>query len=144
MSLNRKQIAFCEYFVREDNASKAAVLAGYSKKSCRTTGHTMKRDPRIKEEIARLRGNVASKAGICVDDVLRMHQDVYYGACRDGKWGDANKAAEALGRFLGMDNKSKQHIHFGIHAHMPAIDKDIDRLAKIAGVEMTTSSGGRA
>lgn len=52
MALSTKQIAFVEHYLTHWNATKAAILAGYSKRSARSIGSENLTKPDIQEAIA--------------------------------------------------------------------------------------------
>lgn len=49
--MSEKQKAFCDFYVETLNQTEAAILAGYSKKTARTTGSENMTKPYIKEYI---------------------------------------------------------------------------------------------
>jgi phage terminase small subunit len=63
MELNIKQIRFCEEYSRCHNASKAAELAGYSKKNARIIGCQLKQKPEIDQYIKQLENEKLDELG---------------------------------------------------------------------------------
>lgn len=51
MKLTPKQQAFCDYYIKDPNATQAAVKAGYSKKAARAIGTENLTKPAIKDYI---------------------------------------------------------------------------------------------
>jgi len=123
--LNDKQKLFIDEYVRNPNATQAAIAAGYSKKTAYSIGDENLRKPEIKEEIQkRLEANAI---GADVDAVwmnTRLKQMVERCMTAEPvKDGDgnptgeykfdstgANKALDMLGKRIGFfeaDNKQK-------------------------------------
>ena len=47
MALNQKQLTFCEEYIKTNNATKAAIAAGYSEKTAYVIGAENLRKPNI-------------------------------------------------------------------------------------------------
>jgi phage terminase small subunit len=70
-SLTDKQRRFCQEYIVDLNATKAAIRAGYVANCARWTGCTNLTKPNIKHEIARLQAGIAERLEIQADDVVR-------------------------------------------------------------------------
>lgn len=68
---NHRQILFVHYFLIHTNASKAAELAGYSKKTAGSMGSRLLKNVRIKAEIDKRMGKLSKKLEITAENVLR-------------------------------------------------------------------------
>lgn len=66
-----KQILFCKEYLVDLNATKAAVRAGYSDKTAKTTAHELMSKDEVAEEIQRLFDERASKCGVTSEQVLK-------------------------------------------------------------------------
>lgn len=66
-----QQERFCREYVIDDNATQAAIRAGYSERSARTQAADLLAKPNIAEVIHRLRKERASRTDITADRVLR-------------------------------------------------------------------------
>lgn len=64
MSLNNKQIRFCEEFVIHHNASKAAASAGYSTNNSKAIGYQLRNNPEIDNYIKQLEKERQEELGI--------------------------------------------------------------------------------
>ena len=101
--MSEKQIAFCDFYVETLNQTEAAILAGYSKKTARTTGSENMTKPYIKEYID-LRLAELEEARIAdASEVLRYLTSVMRGEVKDQfdldpSLQDRTKAAELLGK----------------------------------------------
>ena len=68
--LTGKQMRFCEEYVIDNNATKAAIRAGYSKKTAGSVGSENLKKPEIQKQILRLQKEIAEKAEITRDGLL--------------------------------------------------------------------------
>lgn len=64
--MNPKQRAFVNEYLKDHNATQAAIRAGYSKKSAAVLGHRLLKDVKVSAEIDRR----TAKAGMTADQVL--------------------------------------------------------------------------
>ncbi len=60
--MNDKQKRFALEYVKDSNATAAAIRAGYSESNARQTGSRLKQDPRVNEIIEKLQAKAAEKA----------------------------------------------------------------------------------
>jgi phage terminase small subunit len=76
--LNERQVKFCEYYVKNLNASLSAKLAGYSEKSARTIGPELLKKGNIKQRIKNLQGfrRIDVRDHITFNDILLYHLKV--------------------------------------------------------------------
>lgn len=77
--LTNKQAAFVSEYLRDFNATQAAIRAGYSEKSARSTGWENLQKPEIEEEIKRL----VSEKSMGADEVLIRLADIARGDISD-------------------------------------------------------------
>ena len=52
---NKKHEKFCNEYIKDMNATRAAIRAGYSEKTARSQGSTLLTNPNIKSRVAELR-----------------------------------------------------------------------------------------
>lgn len=77
--LTPKELKFCREWLKCGmNASEAARRAGYSPKTAYIIGFENLRKPKIKEEIARLRGNIEETVCISKEMVISEHIKVAF------------------------------------------------------------------
>jgi len=62
--LNARQEAFCQFYVRNNNASASARLAGYGDAGAGRQGHRLLKDARIRERLRALRGAIQFERGM--------------------------------------------------------------------------------
>lgn len=71
MKLTDKQKDFCKEYIKDLNATQAAIRAGYSKNGARVTGHRLLTNPNIEAQIAKKQKKAADAAEVTAADVLR-------------------------------------------------------------------------
>src|ERR1700756_1446521 len=69
-TLTDKQRTFCNEYVIDLNATNAAIKAGYSEESARSTGSPLLDDPDVVAYIRRLQENKFLRLRITADEVL--------------------------------------------------------------------------
>ena len=74
--LSDRQEAFCREFIKDMVGAKAAVRAGFAKKSAGVTAHKLLADPRIEARIAELMAERNERVQIDADYVLERHRDI--------------------------------------------------------------------
>lgn len=68
--LNEKQLRFCEEYIIDLNATKAAERAGYSKKTAYSQGHDLLKKSEISSAIAEFRLKLQEKTSISAEKVV--------------------------------------------------------------------------
>lgn len=125
--LTEKQELFCLEYIKDLNATQAAIRAGYKKKNARIIGCENLSKPNIKKRIDELKkkaGKTEEKAIADVNEILSFHSRVirgeekepyiYVDMLEDGskkaviidkppQIKDKQKSAELLGRFYGLE-----------------------------------------
>lgn len=70
ISMTEKQQLFCIYYVKSFNATQSAIKAGYAKDSAHVQGSVLLRNPKVAEEIRRIKGEMRQGLFIDAMDVL--------------------------------------------------------------------------
>ena len=70
MSLNAKQQRFVDEYLKDSNATQAAIRAGYSKKTAGSIGDENLKKPDIKKEIKRRQAILTKKAGLTAEQII--------------------------------------------------------------------------
>lgn len=83
MPLNERQLAFCEYYIECGNATEAAIKAGYSEKTARSTGSENLTKPDISEYIEKRLAEQRSKRIASADEVMQFFTSVMRGEVKD-------------------------------------------------------------
>lgn len=81
--LTPKQKAFADYYIQTSNASEAARLAGYSKKTARAIGRENLTKPAIMERIAEITGGMERKRVADAEEVMAFLTGVMRGEIKD-------------------------------------------------------------
>ena len=89
MALNLKQQAFAREYLLDNNATQAAIRAGYSAKSAHSQGHDLLKHPEVQALIGKAALKVATKAEVSAEKVLTelvglAHADPIEAFCKDG------------------------------------------------------------
>ena len=104
MALTAKQELFVQEYLKDLNATQAAIRAGYSEKTAAETGYENLRKPQIAAEIEKRQQKIGEKNEITVEWILEEMKDTYRLAKEMGEMSAANKSLEMLGRYKGMFN----------------------------------------
>lgn len=131
MALTEKQKRFCEEYIKDLNATQAAIRSGYSEKTAGSIGDENLKKPEIRDYLKELQKDVSDRNKISVDWVVNRLKDIS-DRCMTAEpvmvWDDtkktfvesgeykfdssgANKATELLGKHVGAfekDNKQKK------------------------------------
>ena len=107
MKLTPKQQAFAEYYLQCGNASEAARLAGYSKRTAGSIGDENLTKPAIRQYIQEHMEVASGERIATADEVMEYFTRVMRGEEKDAfgldvSISDRNKAAEALGKRYGL------------------------------------------
>lgn len=83
MALNQRQLTFCEEYIKTNNATKAAIAAGYSEKTARTTGQENLTKPDISAYIKSRLDEINAEQIASTDEVMRFFTSVMRGEEKD-------------------------------------------------------------
>lgn len=98
--MNDKQRAFAVEYVKDRNATQAAIRAGYSAKTAYSQAHELLKKPEIQSLIKELEDAAADRAAITVDKIVaRLNKIAEDPGAKDS---DRIRADELLGKYLGM------------------------------------------
>lgn len=100
MELNPKQNAFAIEYIKDKNATQAAIRAGYSQKTAQRIGSELLSKPLIKQKIDELQKAAEVRAGITVDKIVKRINAIADDPNTAPR--DRLKADELLGKYLGM------------------------------------------
>lgn len=76
--LTHRQERFCRLFAKGDNATRAAVMAGYEARWAGNHGYRLLRQPRIRDRIAAIEAETASAVGREAGEVLLGKLEIVY------------------------------------------------------------------
>lgn len=100
MELNAKQRAFAVEYMKDKNATQAAIRAGYSAKTAYSIGKQLLNKLEIQEKIKELQEEAKARAGITVDMIVNRLNSI--ASNPEEKSSDRIRADELLGKYLGM------------------------------------------
>ena len=100
MGLNAKQRAFTVEYMKDKNATQAAIRAGYSEKTARSIGNELLAKPDIQKAIEDMEKAAQIKAGITVEKIVERINKIAEDPNTAPR--DRLKADELLGKYLGM------------------------------------------
>ena len=101
--LNTKQKKFCEEILVDDNVTKAAIRAGYSKRSAYSIGHENMKKPKIKRYISQLKAARNLRTQVTADRILQELAKIGFAKAEKGeKTGHKLKALGMLGKHVAI------------------------------------------
>lgn len=77
MALNEQQQKFCEIYARTGDATKAAIEAGYSKKTAHVYGPKLTTNPEVAKFLAMASKSAAERLGITHEWLLQSFRENY-------------------------------------------------------------------
>ncbi|MCH8120948.1 MAG: terminase small subunit [Planctomycetes bacterium] len=102
--LNTKQKKFCEEFLVDNNATQAAIRAGYPERSASSIGNENRKKPKIQKYISELKEARSLRTQVTADRVLKEITKIAF-AEKGIKPGHKLKALGMLGKHVGIFDK---------------------------------------
>lgn len=118
--MTNKRKAFVVEYLKDKNATRAAIRAGYSKKTAYSIGGELLNIPEIAKIIEETQQEIAHKCGITVEKVLNDIEDCRVRAKFMGEHNSELRASELEGKHLQMFTdviKTDQVINVTIKQH---------------------------
>ena len=139
MSFSDRHEAFCEEYVKDRNATQAAIRAGYSPKTAYSQGHRLLKNAEVAARISELQAEAAARNERDVDGILADLRRVYAGAFEAGNFAACNRSLELEAKLLGhfVEKSEIRMRSTSIPATPEDMDREIVRLARILGWEVT-------
>jgi len=111
--LTAKQNKFCLEYLKDFNASQAALRAGYSRNRHKEIGYQLLHKPTLQIFLGELIQKQAEKAEITVEWIIKELKQMYE-RCQSslsspGAIAGATKQLELLGKYLGMWIDKSEH-----------------------------------
>ena len=122
-ALTPKQRRFCEEFIVDLNGTQAAIRAGYSAKTANPQAARLLAKASVAAHVAKLQAEAAARNEISVDKVISMLAASYTDAKAANQHGPAVRAAELLGKRLGMFRDRVEVQESGL-----TVDQTLERL----------------
>ena len=125
--MNDKQKRFAQEYVRDSNATEAAIRAGYAKSSARVVGCRLKKDPRVNEIIEKLQAKAAEKALLDVQWVLERWKNLADSCMQDvvaySMTGAPIKDRDGKQAYKKLDANTARNVLADIAKHLKMFDK---------------------
>jgi len=102
MTLTAKQELFVSEYMKDLNATQAAIRAGYSQHTARAIGAENLTKPAIAEAIVKAKAEIMNRNEITVDSLAEMHIDAYKLAKELEIPSTMTTAATNLGKLTGL------------------------------------------
>lgn len=83
MALNQRQLTFCEEYIKTNNATKAAIAAGYSERTARSQGQRLLTFVDISAYIKDRLDEINAEQIASTDEVMRFFTSVMRGTEKD-------------------------------------------------------------
>ena len=100
--LSPKQARFAREYLVDLNATQASIRAGYSEKTAKQQGSRLLTNADVRTRINELQDEVRQRTDMKTDDVIARLIELSEKAEAAGQYGAAVRAAELLGKRLGM------------------------------------------
>jgi|TARA_B100001971_G_scaffold193972_1_gene199536 phage terminase small subunit len=100
--LTPKQERFVQEYVDCLNATKAAIAAGYSRRTARQIGYENLTKPYIRRAVARIREAYSRRVDIDRDWVIAEYLAMYYDARGKRRLGAARHCLNSMAEILGL------------------------------------------
>ena len=139
MSFSGRYETFCQEYLKDRNATRAAKRAGYSPKTAYSQGHRLLKNAEVACRVSELQAEAAARNERDVDGILADLRRVYDGAFEAGNFAACNRSLELEAKLLGhFVEKSDIRMHStSIPANAEDMDREIVRLAGILGWKVT-------
>ena len=111
-----RQRKFVQEYLKDPNATKAAIKAGYSKKTAGKIGSENLQKPEIRAALEVVQAKVAEKAGLTAEWVLEQLQaDRQFAmGLERPQTGSAIRALELIGKQIGMFVDKSEVVNTGV------------------------------
>lgn len=100
--LTAKQARFKDEYLIDNNATQAAIRAGYSKKTAKSQGQRLLTNVDIKAAIKAGQKDIAKRNGLTIDDILDELEEARKIAKEEGKGAPMVAATMGKAKVLGL------------------------------------------
>jgi phage terminase small subunit len=101
-ALNPKQQRFVAEYLKDLNATQAAIRAGYSKHTAQEQGSRLLSNAMVAAAVAKGQNKIAGKLEITAEKVLKDLETMRKAALKAKQFAPAIRAAELHGKHIGM------------------------------------------
>jgi phage terminase small subunit len=135
--ITAQQEQFCLEFIKDLNAVRAAIRAGYGEQHAKKNAWTIIRNPAVAERISDLKADQTKRTKIEADDILRRLVRIAEKTEQEGDYQAAIRSLELLGKHQAMwtdKNLTEMEVKnaFATGNSEEDIARDVERLKKIA------------
>ena len=135
--LTAQQEQFCLEFIKDLNAVRAAMRAGYGEQHAKKNAWQIIRNPAVAERISELKADQTKRTKIEADDILRRLVRIAEKTEQEGDYQAAIRSLELLGKHQAMwtdKNLTEMEVKnaFATGNSEEDIARDVERLKKIA------------
>ena len=135
--ITAQQEQFCLEFIKDLNAVRAAIRAGYGEQHAKKNAWTIIRNPAVAERISELKADQTKRTKIEEDDILRRLVRIAEKTEQEGDYQAAIRSLELLGKHQAMwtdKNLTEMEVKnaFATGNSEEDIARDVERLKKIA------------
>ena len=135
--LTAQQEQFCLEFIKDLNAVRAAIRAGYGEQHAKKNAWTIIRNPAVASRISELKADQTKRTKIEADDILRRLVRIAEKTEQEGDYQAAIRSLELLGKHQAMwtdKNLTEMEVKnaFATGNSEEDIQRDVERLKKIA------------
>ena len=135
--LTAQQEQFCLEFIKDLNAVRAAIRAGYGEQHAKKNAWTIIRNPAVAERISELKADQTKRTKIQADDILRRLVRIAEKTEQEGDYNAAIRSLELLGKHQAMwidKNLTEMEVKnaFATGNSEADIQRYVERLKKIA------------
>jgi phage terminase small subunit len=102
VELQQRHEAFCQNYLLEPNAGRAARLAGYSPRTARQAGCRLLARGDIVRRLGQLRAELARQHCLDADSLMSKLEAVYRKAMEGRNYAAANRAVDLQARIAGL------------------------------------------
>ena len=107
--LTAKQERFVQEYLIDQNATAAAIRAGYAEKSAKYSGYELLKNAKVKAAVRAGQARLAKKLDLTAEKVLADIERIANKAERAKRYGDAIRGKELLGKHLKLFTEKHEH-----------------------------------
>lgn len=123
--LSPKQLAFCKEYLKDFNAGKAAIRAGYSENGARQQGHKLLTKADVQSYLAKVFEQAGEEVGYTAQQLLQDIRDVH-ARVKENLMEDAEPDHQLINAFARLCELLGKHITIGafkeVHEHNHKVD----------------------
>lgn len=127
--LTPKQQRFVAEYLKDLNATQAAIRSGYSAKTAEQIGSRLLRNVQVRSAVDAGQAKLAGKLEITAEKVMRDLEDMRRAALSADQFAPAIRAAELQGKHIGMF--VERHEHTGTLNIVSALDAARERARSV-------------